>query len=113
MIETGDVLVLLPRRIGPRARKILPVGHLTYRADDRQVFMYKGSPVVVTNAVAWRDQVFDYIVLPGHQVRVQAVRKVRRACCRAHLLGVGVSICCAHELDAEALIRWGGAWRHT
>lgn len=113
MIQTGDVLVLLARRTGHRARKILPVGQLTYQDAGRQVFLYRGDPAVVTTSVSWRGQVLDYLVLPGHQVASSDVRVVQRSCCRAHLLGPGTSVCCVHELDAEALRRWGGAWRHT
>jgi hypothetical protein len=113
MIETGDVLILLPRRAGPRARKVLPVGALMYRSPQRQIFLYRGHPVTVTSTVMWKNQLFDFLALPGHLVASPDVKVVRRACCAAHLLGPGTSLCCTHHLDAQALAQWGGTWRHS
>lgn len=112
MIETGDVLILLERRAGLKARKVLPVSCLTFQDPDRTIFLHKGAPaVVVQDNVTWKDQVFDYLHLVGRQLRPDSYRVVR-ACCAAHLTGVGSGTCCSHNLDADALRRWGGAWRH-
>lgn len=111
-MNTGDVLVLLERRLGHRARLLLPVGPLLKQSKEETIFLYKGSPVTVTDSVSWKDQVFDFLVLKG-DVGSSAARVVKKSCCAAHLSGVGTSVCCAHELDAEALRRYGGAWRHA
>lgn len=110
---TGDVLILLERRSGARGRKVLPVGQLWSIAAEGYTFEYKGEQVTATDTeVRWGSRVFDSMVLPGHRVADSSCRVVTRACCAAHVLGVGTSICTKHKLDAEALVRWGGTWRH-
>ena len=112
MITTGDVLILLERKAGLKARKVLPVSCLTFQDDTRTIFLHKGHPAVVTkDNVTWRDQVFDFLQLSGERLRPDTYTIIR-SCCRSHLTGVGSGTCCAHPLDADALRRWGGAWRH-
>lgn len=112
MIHTGDVLVLLERRFGPRGRKLLPVGQLLKQDQESTILLYKGELCTITDCVVFQEKTYDFLVLPGHLLLRDDARVIRRSCCAAHLVGAGTSLCCKHLLDAEALKKHGGAWRH-
>lgn len=115
-IQENDVIVLLPRTLRRVRSRVLWVvrGVCSYQDASRRTWPVPGGTLTLfaDHAEVRREQgdIFaDFMVLPGHQVKDEkrhlGVRKL--PCCAAHLLGIHTSICCRHQLDAEAL-RYAG-----